>query len=320
VLKSGRWRPAGRRLILNARKFLFDEVEKPLKQIGGSDINTFPESSEQSTFHQLNDEPYWKFAERLLQSVFRLELGGPTDADGVFPGREAIINFLDETVKLKLINLQKDVNFSSPEALCFFTNIYHTLLMHARLVLGPPGNQDWAAFFENVCYEIGSDVFSLCELEHCVLGGRLARPHSGARSLAAVPPPSDDHYLYALPTADRRMRFLINCGSISILPTIYLMTPSSMHNSLNEASIAFFESSMIVDTKRRTVTLPKICDIFRSDFGEDALAVLRHILRYLNRDNWEKVSLLLEGSKAPTVKFQDFKPRSHSRLHLVIQK
>ena len=30
--------------------------------------------------------------------------------------------------------------------------------------------QDWASFFDTVCYEIGSDVFSLSEIEHCVLG------------------------------------------------------------------------------------------------------------------------------------------------------
>lgn len=136
-----------------------------------------------------------------------------------------------------------------------------------------------------------------------------------------MPRANDDHYLYALP-ADRRMRFLVNYGSLSLLPTLYLMTPETMHHSLNEASVAFFESSMVVDMKKRTVTLPKICDTFGLDFGEDALGVLRHILRYLNRDNWEKVSILLSsgGGKAPSVKFQDLKPRSHTRLHLVIQK
>jgi hypothetical protein len=135
-----------------------------------------------------------------------------------------------------------------------------------------------------------------------------------------VPRANDDHYLYALPAADRRMRFLLNYGSLSLLPTLYLLTPETMHQALNEASVAFFESSMAVDMKRRTVTLPKICDTFGLDFGEGPLAVLRHILRYLNRDNWEKVSLLLTGAKRPHVKFQDLKPRSHTRLHLVVQK
>lgn len=163
VLKSGRWRPAGRRLILNARKFLFDVEDKlnnsllPTESSNGSSGSDSSGSSNQHgssgpqkvggaaklDFSANGAEPYWRFAERLLKSVFRLELSGgsTSDAEGLFPGREMVIKFLDETVKLKKINLQKDVNFSSPEALCFFTNIYHTLLMHARLVLGPPNNQ-----------------------------------------------------------------------------------------------------------------------------------------------------------------------------------
>jgi hypothetical protein len=52
--------------------------------------------------------------------------------------RDKITAFLDETVFLKYINLHADINFSSNEAFCFFVNIYHTLLVHARLILNPP--------------------------------------------------------------------------------------------------------------------------------------------------------------------------------------
>ena len=59
-------------------------------------------------FSESGAEPYWKFAERLLQDVFCLELNHASDADGLFPGREMIIRFLDETVKLKQISLRPD--------------------------------------------------------------------------------------------------------------------------------------------------------------------------------------------------------------------
>jgi hypothetical protein len=45
--------------------------------------------------------------------------------------------FLDDVAGLKLIDLTK-IDYNSPEALCFFGNLYHTLLLHARLVLGIP--------------------------------------------------------------------------------------------------------------------------------------------------------------------------------------
>jgi hypothetical protein len=38
-------------------------------------------------------------------------------------------------------------DLGTAEALCFFTNLYHTLLLHARMVLGLPTAQNWAMFF-----------------------------------------------------------------------------------------------------------------------------------------------------------------------------
>ena len=54
--------------------------------------------------------------------------------------RQKLIKFLDDTARLKLVD-PREFSLDSPEALCFFTNIYHTLLLHARLVLSPPGSQ-----------------------------------------------------------------------------------------------------------------------------------------------------------------------------------
>jgi hypothetical protein len=102
VLKSGRWRPAGRRLILNARKFSFD-----LESSAGGD-------------HE--GETYWEFSARLLRTVFQLDRNNSihlssdslksehttsrvteidhidvsfeTDADGLFPGRYPSLTLL----------------------------------------------------------------------------------------------------------------------------------------------------------------------------------------------------------------------------------
>jgi hypothetical protein len=44
---------------------------------------------------------------------------------------------LDEILVLRTIDLSS-LDISSVEALCFFVNVYHTLLQHARIVLGAP--------------------------------------------------------------------------------------------------------------------------------------------------------------------------------------
>ena len=74
-------------------------------------------------------------------------------------------------------------------------------------------------------YEIGGDVFSLAELEHCVICGKLNRPATMPRNYCAPPPPTDDHYAYALYLSDRRTRFVVNSCSVSNPPVVYVMRP-----------------------------------------------------------------------------------------------
>ena len=51
--------------------------------------------------------------------------------------RSQLLSFLDEVSLLRLVNLGA-IDRSSKEALCFFSNVYHTLLLHARTVLRLP--------------------------------------------------------------------------------------------------------------------------------------------------------------------------------------
>lgn len=53
----------------------------------------------------------------------------------------ALLNvFLVDICELKYVDLSS-LDFKSVPVLCFFINIYHTLLLHARLVLGRPNKQ-----------------------------------------------------------------------------------------------------------------------------------------------------------------------------------
>lgn len=127
----------------------------------------------------------------------------------------------------------------------------------------------------------------------------------------------DDHYSYSLQNVDCRARFIINSCSISNLPIIYLLTPDNLYHHLNEASIALFRTYLDVNVKNRIVTLPKLLDIYKGDFGTTPQEILRHILRYLDKENWGKVSILLTASKPPFIKYLDMKCISHDSLQLI---
>lgn len=74
-----------------------------------------------------------------------------------------------------------------------------------------PDLQDWASTYAQVSYEIGGDVFSLQELEHCVLRGKLPRPaiKDLPKRFLPLPPEDDDHYMYTLTKASRPDKSLV---------------------------------------------------------------------------------------------------------------
>jgi len=59
----------------------------------------------------------------------------------------------------------------------FWVNVYHCLLVHAQLVAGPPGNiQQIVGFYNSCSYLVAGHVFSLVEIEHCILRRHMTKP------------------------------------------------------------------------------------------------------------------------------------------------
>lgn len=59
---------------------------------------------------------------------------------------------------------------STNKLACLFLNLYHVMLLHSFLVIGMPTNvYRWTTFFRNCSYEAFGDIFSLAELEHCII-------------------------------------------------------------------------------------------------------------------------------------------------------
>jgi len=286
---SGRWMPTkyGPRYILNSRRSYFDKISSSLV------------FDDHLSSEDVNDEPYYlKISIKLLNEVFDL-CHGYRDPDQNDDSMKSNINddydinhddpifghldnismdqltsFLDNTVDLKQVNLD-DIDFDSNQALCFFVNVYHVLLLHSRLVLETPNKSTWAAYHHRACYEIGDDVFSLAEIEHCVLrGGSLSnydqkKIKSISRHAAQPPPESDSHYAYALGINDKRAHFLLNNGSISHPHKIFLLNSNNFDIQLDRATHAMLVTGMRIDQYRRELVLPKVCKVYLNDDDED---------------------------------------------------
>jgi Protein of unknown function, DUF547 len=92
-----------------------------------------------------------------------------------------------------------------------FVNLYHCLLQHALLlaVNGPLHRRTVGNFMRASCYEIGGDVFSLAELQSCIIRGNMSRPVSPKPPYVSAPKKSNAYRFYALNYTDPRVNFVL---------------------------------------------------------------------------------------------------------------
>lgn len=63
------------------------------------------------------------------------------------------------------------IDLSKSDLIAFFLNIYHTLLLHAYVVLGvPTSGIDWKALKSSISYEISGDIMTLRDIDEIILG------------------------------------------------------------------------------------------------------------------------------------------------------
>ena len=105
-------------------------------------------------------------SETLLSAVMALS---PTSTTQQFA------EFADTTNYLKTANIAP---LSNLEKIGFFLNVFHTLLLHALLVLGPPSAnvKKWKSFFHKISYECAGHILSLSEIEQNILRSKGAKP------------------------------------------------------------------------------------------------------------------------------------------------
>ena len=116
---------------------------------------------------------------------------------------------LNLTSELKRCDITK---LSETKKLAFFLNLYHLMILHAYLVLGPPTSTfKWISYFNMISYQVNDDIFSLTELEHCIIRAGMNFP---AQFLSKYVLPTS-RYSFAMNISDPRVNFALNCGSLS---------------------------------------------------------------------------------------------------------
>jgi len=64
---------------------------------------------------------------------------------------------------------------------------------------------------------------------------------------------------------------------------------------MDAASFNFLSAQVKIDAKKRSVFLPYVCNVYRSDFGSDGVVCLSHCLRFLEEHDQLSVAALLDN-------------------------
>lgn len=232
------------------------------------------------------------------------------------------IDFLDATSRLRSINL-RDIDLSSDAAFCLVLNLYHCLLQHSLLLSidGPPSKKTVGNFKRASCYEIGNDIFSLAELECCLLRGRTSKPSNARSPYIEAPKASQNAYRhYALGATDPRINFVLHQGTDSGGPTVPVFTPEVMEEQLNVATSTFLSRQVKIYVNRRTIVLPKVCEVYKDDFGSgDPYDCISFILQYMDEDSQDKiVELFTDETNAPSIKYRPSQQSFVTNLMLML--
>ncbi len=285
------------RAILNGRRMAFDS----LMLFGGRISNSY------------------EFVEKLLTTALTFSF------TTLEQDPESFINFLDMTSELRFLPLG-EFDLSSPSTFCMFVNIYHCLLQQALLlsVNGPLHKKAIVHFMRTSCYEIGGDVFSLAELHSCVICGKMSKPINSRPPYVEAPRKSNAYKYYALEYKDARVHFVLNTSDMACPASVPVLSQCYLEQQLNVACVDFFcNKQLLVDPRRRVVTMPKVVEVRRNDFGvSEILLILNNCLGEMDEVNGQLASLIREvlqkGEKGLTIKFQHISEQYHSSLRLTM--
>ena len=153
---------------------------------------------------------------------------------------EGLIHFLDATCELRHCSVRA---LSEAQQLCFHLNLYHLMTQHAYLVLGPPASpQQRLSLHSVVAYQTADDIFSLAELEHCIIRAAMSPPSS----LPSKFSPPKSRFACALTRRDWRIDFALNSGSLSAPVSVPIYTPADVHHQLDLTAAAYLSQSVQV--------------------------------------------------------------------------
>lgn len=96
-----------------------------------------------------------------------------------------------------------------------------------------------------------------------------------------------------------------------------VLSQRRFEEQMNAASSFFLMRKIIADVPKRTISLPKVCDVYRRDFGQgDPVETLQYCMQFLDEDTQVVViDMFSNDGNSPQVKFLNASDQFHTPLH-----
>ena len=95
-----------------------------------------------------------------------------------------------------------------------------------------------------------------------------------------------------------------------------VLRAEEVEQQLNEAAAIFLKKQLYVDTARRAVVLPKVCEVYKNDFGPDSLSIIKFCLGGLDEGTASTIRLMMADESTMTIRYQHTAEQYHACLNL----
>jgi len=207
--------------------------------------------------------------------------------------------------ELQKINLK---DLKDDQKLPFWINIYNVILLHCYISLKAPLNTlQRITFFKNAKYQIGTHSFSLLEIEHAILRGKMARPNIMGSNLLPKYTKKDEKFDLIV-DAEPLISFALSAATKSSPPIrVYSSIDVKQNIVLNAKEFMKKHFKIIHGKKKTTFVLPKIIFWYSADlFGSNDNMLMSFLVNLLPEENKEEVNTILSSGKHFKIKHEDY--------------
>ena len=107
-----------------------------------------------------------------------------------------------------------------------------------------------------------------------------------------------------------------NTGDISCPSSVPVLRPKTIESQLNAAAAIFLKKELYIDQAKRLVVLPKVCEVYRGDFGSDALSCLRFCIGGLDEGTASTIRVMMIDESSLVIRYQHASEQYHMSLKL----